>query len=190
VKGNLGEAICFAIGKAEDFSACISAVPNALNPFSQISRANIDIVWLHIGSSGADTWAALQEVKTTASSTLALANDLIAEYAQLFGTDPQFTLHTRLQAIANDLRYAQNASTSTASLVRGLAGRNPQTTSRVSLIPSLVHDRTTAPNPTPKMAGVRQAVIAQGWNAQSVVTWIVSIADLDARLGRLRAGRP
>ncbi len=70
-----------------------------------MSKPDIDIVWIQFGETGGDDRIVLQEVKTTGDSVLSLADNLISDYDKLFGTNPRFTLHTRLQDIKNKLEY-------------------------------------------------------------------------------------
>ena len=100
VKGNLGEFIAYRIGSSFIFTNQIIAdTANAADPLSRISRPDIDIVWLYFGKSASDDWAALQEVKTTGQSSLALADDLITDYDKLFGENLRLTLQTRLSVL-------------------------------------------------------------------------------------------
>ena len=92
-KGNLGEAVAACIGHhlnyddthwhtfAINLGACTDS----------ISRPDVDIVWLYLPDSHADL-AVLQEVKTTSSADLALADDLTNDYTKLFGNKPSLTL--------------------------------------------------------------------------------------------------
>ena len=96
IKGNLGEFIAHKVGESYVFTnQNIAFTANAWDPLSDISRPDLDIVWLHFGTTPADDWAAIQEVKTTGQSTLVLADDLIQDYEKLFAENPRFTLRTR-----------------------------------------------------------------------------------------------
>ena len=100
VKGNLGEFIAYRIGEDYVFTnVTIAHAANAWDPLSQISRPDVDIVWLYFGSAEADDWAALQEVKTTGQASMGLADSLITDYEKLFGENLQVTLQTRLGAL-------------------------------------------------------------------------------------------
>ena len=102
VKGNLGEFIAYCIGTTYVFTnVTISPTANAWEPLSDISRPDIDIIWLYFGDTEADDWAALQEVKTTGGASLQLADSLISDYDKLFGENVRFTLQTRLGALKN-----------------------------------------------------------------------------------------
>ena len=102
--------------------------------------SEIDIVWIRFGATTDDDVAVLQEVKTTGSPLLTLADSLIRDYDKLFGTDPHFTLHTRLQDIKNKLGY-EHGRPELCPRMTELAGQSPHvTTSEV------------IPNPCPRAA--------------------------------------
>jgi hypothetical protein len=71
-QGNLGETIAFCVGAfighvgGQDLR-CFAA--NAFNPFSGISRSEIDLFWVGFANSAADDFAIHQEVKTTYGTT-------------------------------------------------------------------------------------------------------------------------
>ena len=98
VKGNLGEFIAYSIGKSYVFTNLANAYgANTWAPLSDISRPDLDIVWLHFGSTEADDWAALQEVKTTGGASLGLADSLISDYEKLFGENLQLRFKRALE---------------------------------------------------------------------------------------------
>ena len=70
---------------------------NAWDPLSSISRPDIDIVWAYFGELPDGDWVALQEVKTTVTNSLSIADNLIEDYDKLFGENPKLTLRTRLE---------------------------------------------------------------------------------------------
>lgn len=154
LKGNLGETITFCIGYWYVFNSSHdhSFAANALNPFGGISKADIDIVWIHFGETGDEDMAILQEVKTTADSSLSLADGLISDYDKLFGTDPRFTLHMRLHGIKNIIEYGPKRP-DLFPRVQELAGQSPQTSPRVQLFPTLVQERH-ASDPQTKMLAI------------------------------------
>lgn len=124
VKGNLGEFIAYRIGEGYVFTnVTIAHAANAWDPLSQISRPDVDIVWLYFGNTEADDWAALQEVKTTGQASLGLANHLITDYEKLFGENLQVTLQTRLGALKNKLD--QQGQGYLSSRVTALGGPSP-----------------------------------------------------------------
>lgn len=160
VKGNLGESIAFYVAHQYIFNAYHAFAANALNPLSKISRPGIDIVWIHFnGTSGKDV-AVLQEVKTTDDLTLSLADNLIKDYDKLFGTNPAFTLHTRLQAIKNEIEYKLKQP-DLCPRISELAGQSPQTSPHVRLLPTLVHERNGS-DPRMKMIAIRTTLCSKG----------------------------
>ena len=187
VKGNLGEFIAYSVGETYAFiNGVLAFDANAWAPLSEISRPDLDIVWLYFGPSPADDWAALQEVKTTGLSSLALADDLIKDYDKLFAEDPRFTLRTRLDGLKNRLEHLQMANL--APRLTDLGGIGPSQSRGINLVPTLIHD--AAHDSSAKMAVVRQALIVRGWSAPSLYCWAIKLGDLDARLTRLSRGQP
>jgi len=160
---------------------------NALNPFRKISKPEIDIVWIRFGATTDDDVAVLQEVKTTGSPLLTLADSLIRDYDKLFGTDPHFTLHTRLQDIKNKLEY-EHGRPELCPRMTELAGQSPQTSPQVRLFPTLVHERHES-DPQTKMLAIRETLCGKGWARQVVQSWAIGFVDLNDRLIRLAQGR-
>jgi hypothetical protein len=189
LKGNLGETITFCVGYWYVFNGshvhAFSA--NALNPFGGISKADIDIVWIHFGETGDDDMAILQEVKTTGEPSLSLADGLINDYDKLFGTDPRFTLHMRLQGIKNAIEY-EHKRPDLCPRMAELAGQSPHTSSRVLLCPTLVHERH-ASDPQTKMLAIRETLCGKGWARKAVQPWAIGFFDLNERLLRLAMGQ-
>ncbi len=185
-KGNLGEFIAYRIGEGFVFTnATIAHTANAWDPLSQISRPDVDIVWLHFGDTETDDWAALQEVKTTGAPTLRLADDLITDYDKLFGENLRLTLQTRLGALKNKLE--QQGQRALSPRLTALGGPSPDRARGIRLIPTLLHDATH--NSLTKMSVVRQVLIGRGWSSDVVECWSVGLADLDDRLTRLARGQ-
>lgn len=188
VQGNLGECCCLLIGREQDFAGFFCHAANAFNPLQDISRSEIDIVWVALAPNPIEDLAILQEVKTTGGHDLDYATSLVTDYEKLFGSDPALTLNTRLAAVANTIEYGTILSTPHADRIRLLAQRTPQATSNVMLLPSVVYDRTLVTDPQPKMAAVRQSIVSAGWDPPWVESWAVGIGDLLSRLSRLKAG--
>lgn len=138
LKGNLGESIAFHVGRAYAFGEGRVRVfaPNALNPFSRIASAGVDIVWVLFSDNPALDLAILQEVKTTGDPSLPVVDVLLEDYDKLFGTSPSLTLWSRLSAIRAQLRFAQNEP-DLAKRVLLLAGNSPITSPRIKLKLSL-----------------------------------------------------
>jgi hypothetical protein len=189
LKGNLGETITFCVGYwyVFDSSHVKAFAANALNPFGGISKPDIDIVWIRFGATGIDDMAILQEVKTTGDSALSLADNLISDYDKLFGTNPRFTLHMRLQDIKNKLEY-EHRQPELCPRVSELAGQSPQTSPQVQLLPTLVHERLGS-DPHTKMLAIRETLYGKGWSRRAVQPWAIGLFDLNTRLLRLAMGQ-
>ena len=186
VKGNIGEFIAYRIGKNYVFTNVkIAHAANAWDPLSEISRPDVDIVWLHFGSTEDDDWAAIQEVKTTGEASLRIADDLITDYKKLFGENLRLTLQTRLGALKNKLD--QQGQGHLSSRVTALGGPAPNQASGIRLVPTLLHD--SAHNSSVKMVAVRQALIGLGWSTSVVECWSIALGELDKRLIRLALGQ-
>ena len=78
-KGNLGECIAFLIARDNGHGEAMSFAPNGLKPTHNISRPEIDIVWLFLEDAPAEDYAVLQEVKTTGASNPDYADQLIVD---------------------------------------------------------------------------------------------------------------
>ena len=182
----MGEFIAYKICGTYVFTNQVIAIDaNAWNPLSQSSRPDVDIVWLYFDPSSANDWAALQEVKTTGQSSLALADGLITDYEKLFAEDPRFTLRTRLDGLKNRLDHLQMGTL--VPRLTALGGVNPSQSVGINIIPTLIHD--AAHDSSAKMAVVRQALLVRGWSAPSVDCWSIKLDDIDARLTRLARGQ-
>ena len=186
VKGNLGEFIAYNIGETYVFTNVkIKYTANASTPLSEISRPDIDIVWLYFGNTPADDWTALQEVKTTGEASLRLADRLITDYDKLFGEKLQLTLQTHLGALKN--RLEQQGHGQYCSRITALGGPSPDQARGIRILPTLLHD--AAHDSSAKMAVIRQALIGKGWTADAVRCWSVALGDIDHRLTRLARGQ-
>lgn len=187
LRGNLGESIGFCVAYWHGYSGCRAYPANATRPFRPNSAIDFDIVWLDLADDPKDDAATLQEVKTTSGPSLGYADNLIDDYDKLFGTNPRLTLWTRLQDIKNKLEF-EALEPGLCGRVSALAGGSPRTSSRIRLIPTLVHERAGT-DPQTKMLAIRQTLIGRGWAAGSVEGWAIGLADLDDRLVRLATGR-
>lgn len=186
-KGNLGESIAFRIARGDGFDGLYVFPANALSPLKPISRPDIDIVWLHLGTDQSQDYAVLQEVKTTGSAGLAYADRLLDDYDKLFAFNTDLSIHTRLQDIKNDLEFRHKLPLKMCARVNLLAGDGPQTSLRLKLIPTLVH--TAESNPVEKMVAINTALLGRGWVSGQVHPWAVGLSTLDDRLLRLAMGR-
>src|SRR5438045_819661 len=70
--GNLGEFITFFVGKNQPFADARPMLANALAPLTQISRPDVDIMWLVLPDQQTlqSDFVVIQEVKTTCASNL------------------------------------------------------------------------------------------------------------------------
>lgn len=185
-KGNLGEFAALNIGK-QAFQNCLVIAANAHNPLSDISRSDIDLMWLGYGASSQDDFAVVQEVKTTVNASLSYANELIRDYDKLFNTDPLCTLQSRCGYAANVLA-GFGYSTDVICRTRALGGISATTSPKIRLCPTLVHEKNGA-DPTTKLLAVRSTIIgAGGWNGSAVRCWSISLENLEQRFARLSWG--
>ena len=185
VKGNLGEFIAYGIGKNYVFTSVeIASGANTTDPLANISKPDVDIVWLNIGETQTDDWAVFQEVKTTGDASLGLADALFTDYEKLFGEDVRLTLQARLGALKNKLDQMGQGHLSPR--VTQLTAPSPELASRIYLVPTLLHDARN--DPSAKMVAVRQSLIGHGWNADSVQCWSVAMGEIDDRLSRIAQG--
>ena len=186
IKGNLGEFIAYKIGREYAFTE-ISAVSgaNTTDPLADISRPDVDIVWLNIGQNQTDDWAVLQEVKTTGEPSLRLADLLISDYDKLFGENVSLTLPSRLTVLKNKLEQLGQGHLS--SRITALTAPSPDLANRIRLIPTLLHDGEN--DPSAKMVSVRQALIGRGWLPAAVECWSIAIGEIDERLGQIAKGK-
>jgi hypothetical protein len=187
VRGNLGEFIALRIAQ-KTFSATQTFAPNAIQPLNSASISGVDLTYLmfHANDSSLDM-AFIQEVKTTGQSSLAYADKLIVDYDKLFGTNVNFTLESRLQAISNSLEIERQRPDLVARVIE-LNGTTAQSCPRIRLIPTLVHERSGT-QPVQKMIAIRQAIASKGWPSASIEAWAVALTDLDQRLIRLARGQ-
>ena len=185
--GNLSEFIGFCIGKETDFAGCYVFAANAGTPLSDIATNGLDIVWLWFDHDPRKDFGVLQEVKATTQAELNYATNLVNDYRKLFGTDLQFTLQSRVQAIKNELEYKVKRP-DLCTRADALAGVSPASCPGISLVPTLVHDLASKP-PVPKLLAVRTAIAALGWPTGAVIPWSVALSDLESWLLRLACGQ-
>jgi hypothetical protein len=187
LRGNLGETITFCLGRWQVFGTdCLGHFANALRPFSGKSNPELDLLWVYFGASPKDDWAALQEVKTTGANTIAYASNLIDDYDKLFATNPRLTLHTRIQDFKNRLQYEQNRPDAILDRVTRLFAVSPKTSTKIRLLPTVVHDRT-AQDVVSTMLAIRDTLINREWS--NVESWAINLSQLDQRLMRLAGGK-
>lgn len=188
LKGNLGEAISFCVGVWNNFSGYRPFPANAFNPLNTISKSEIDIVWILFDEIAANDIAVVQEIKTTSDSSFGLADRLVNDYDQLFGTAPKFTLRTRLDSIKSEVEFKLQRP-DLLQRVDQLAGNSPGTSPKIMLVPTLVHDRQ-GNNPQTKMVAIRSTLCSasKGWSSSAVTAWAISLTNLNSRLVRLAMG--
>ena len=187
IRGNLGEFIAYHIGRNHVLPQRMEAhAANAWDPLSSISRPDIDIVWAYFGELPDGDWVALQEVKTTVTNSLSIADNLIEDYDKLFGENPKLTLRTRLGGLKN--RLDQQGRGHLAPRLTEIGGPpTPGGARGVRLVPTLVHD--SALDSSTKMAAVRQGLIGKGWLPESIRCWSIQLDNINQRLTRLSRGQ-
>jgi hypothetical protein len=190
LRGNLGESIAFCVSHWHD---CEGHWPNAVNayrPLSPSSAIDIDILWVYFAPKAEDDYAIIQEVKTTSGLDLSYGNTLLADYEKLYGTDPGLTLRSRLKPLKKQIFYQSlnGNGKELSERLTALAGKSPQTSPKIRLRPSLVHE-LNGTNPQPKMTWIRNSLIGRGWTADLIEAWSIGLSDLDDRLHRLATGK-
>ena len=185
-KGNLGEFIAYCIGRHHIHPPAVSAYgENTYNPLGDISNSGLDIKWLNIGQTPATDWISIQEVKTTGSDSLSLADGLITDYDKLFGQNLKFTLRTRLNQFKTQLE--QQGRHELVPRITELGGPRAEQARGIHLAPTLLHNASL--DSTTKMAAVRQAIIGQGWPPQTVECWSIQLDDIDTRFTQISKGQ-
>jgi hypothetical protein len=187
LRGNVGESIAFCVAywHGYDRYRCIPA--NAWRPFNPNSAIDFDLTWLHFDDGPTQDFATLQEVKTTGVRKLQLADDLVDDYDKLFGDNPRVTLASRFQYVKNKLEYEYHQP-SLVDRLNAMLGNSPQTSTRLRLLPTLVHERNGT-DPQAKMLAVRQTLLGRGWAPNAVEAWSIALSDLNQRVVRLAIGR-
>lgn len=183
-RGNLGEFISLHIAIAGAFNKMEKFAPNALQPFSPISGAGLDLIYVYFDPVSEDNdLLYIQEVKTTAAENLNYLNNLGNDYKKLFSTDMCLTLQTRIQCLANSFELERN-NDAYAERVYRLGATAANECSRVRLIPTGVHALGVG-NPVRKMLAIRSDIAAFGWNQANIESWAIALSDLEDRLLRL-----
>jgi hypothetical protein len=187
LQGNLGEFIAFFVGEAAYGLPCIA--PNALAPLSNISRPDLDIVWLSFSSTAdSEDLAILQEVKTTLSSTYSYATALLDDYNKFFEVDPATTLASRLTVVANQLEFGPMRNRALAQRVLKMIGTSPDNCPQIRITPTLVHDLSGG-QPNSQMNLIRTALVTgKRWPPASVSAWAIGLSQLGLRLQKLLQG--
>lgn len=188
-KGNIGEFICYRLGKIHYYSGSEyrSYPANAHFPLSRISKPEFDIVWILFAKNEKNDCMILQEVKTTGKANLAIANKLVEDYKKLFDTDPNFTLSSRIQAIKNALTEGEHRPDLARRLNKFLATK-PQQCSNCIIVPSLVHEKKKA-NPKQKLSEIEPKLRALGWDQGKIRFVSVALTKLETRLLHIARGK-
>jgi len=178
LKGNLGECIAFccmefAFGRLPH---CLAA--NALKTLSNISRPGIDLLWIGFAPDPSDDFMIQQEVKTTTDLSLAYASALLTDYRKSFGSDPNVTLNTHLQAFKSKLKYEWRRP-DLVDRVNALQAPTPKQADRLLIFPTLVHDANSE-DPVLKLTAIEMELTASGW--QKIKTWSIAFNGLENHL--------
>lgn len=189
VFGNVGELIAFRIGRERiqtNGGELVAHAPNVDAPLIDRSRDGVDIVWLHFAEHPSGDWVVLQEVKATADPGLGHAATLLNDYQKLFGTDPRLTLRSRLNGLKAWLSL-QLDRPQLATRLTGLGGSSPSEATRVRVLPTFVHEASTA-DPAGRMVLIRQSMLGLGWPDEAIYCWAVGLEDFATRIDQLVHG--
>ncbi|WP_156828773.1 hypothetical protein [Rhizobium sp. 42MFCr.1] len=188
IKGNLGEFIALHVALGGPYGAMQKHIGNALQPLSRISGPGLDLIYVHFDAfdSSLDRLY-IQEIKTTGDVGLGYLDNLKSDYKKLFAPDPQFTLQTRISALANKFELEQN-NAGYAERVIKLGGTTPQESVRVQLMPTGIHDLASS-DPVAKMLMIRSSIMGFGWNSVQIEPWSIGLSSLEKRLLRLLKGQ-
>ena len=148
----------------------------------------MDIVWLSLGTDLTPDLIFLQEVKTTGTESLSIADGLVVDYRKLFGDDITVTLQTRLQSIECKLRFEHHdidAANRFGLLIEDIS--SPQTATMVHLVPTLFHG-TNQQAAAIKLLAVRTSLEEFGWRASAIRPWTILLENLDSHIERLARG--
>lgn len=188
-KGNLGEFASLHVALLTTLQPFMNFADNATNPLQNISSAGIDIIYAYFDANNpAHDKLYIQETKTTGNPNMVYANKLVDDYKKLFGDDIDFTLHSRLQVLANKLEFSLQQP-QLVNRVLQMGATTPQTCNNIYLLPTAVHEKNGS-QPIQRMLAIKTSIAAFGWSAAAIWPWAISISDLDARLQRLARGLP
>lgn len=188
-KGNLGECLALVVGKAGQFSgrAVRPVAANCAVPLAGNSRTGLDLSWLYLDpadSSKDHIW--IQETKTTASlSDAAYIRSLRVDAEKLFGDETALSLEARLGAIAFEME-CHPETRHFGPRIRALSARSANAVTRVTLLPTGVHDLRL--DSILSLEEVRVSIVALGWREDRVAPVSISLLDLEQRLHRVARG--
>jgi hypothetical protein len=178
LKGNLGECIAFCCAMLEWNPAPHCLAANAFKTLGNISRSEIDLLWIGFGQTAQDDFVIHQEVKTTTALNLAYSVSLLDDYKKSFGPDPYLTLNTHLQAVKSKLKYEWQRP-DLVNRVNALQSHSPAAAHRLTIVPTLVHD-IQSEDPIPKLAAVEAELKTAGW--LKIEAWSIGFDGLEAHL--------
>ena len=99
-QGNLGEFITLCIGKDAAYIGAYMFPANAFDPLQDISKSDIDIIWLYISDNNPkDDFVVIQEVKTTVAPNLNYADTLVQDYDKLFDINPKWSYPASVESL-------------------------------------------------------------------------------------------
>lgn len=187
-KGNLGEFIALRVAREGNLGAAETFAANAVNPLNPISISGLDLSYfLFNDEDPAKDLLFIQETKTTSGVDLSYGDNLIKDYAKLFGIDVTTTLQTRLQVICNQIELERNKE-HLCERVLLLGGELAEQCSRTVLLPTIVHEKHGT-NPVSKLLAIREAIASQGWPIRNIAPWSIAFCDLEQRLTRIARGQ-
>jgi hypothetical protein len=182
--GNLGEAITFLVGSTDRFSEPhIFALGSALTPFNPSALTGVDITILYLDPNGvvANDRLFIQEVKTTGLANLDYSKALIGDYLKLLDTTvPTLSLMSRVSALKCKLRWEHRFSPAQLQRVEDLAQVLPADCTRLRLLPTLIHDRSS--NAVTPLTHVMTEIQKQGWPTGCIEAWSISLTQLNSSL--------
>ena len=183
--GNLGEAITFLVGMTDRFSEepFVYALGSAMTPFNPSALTGVDITIVYLDPNGviANDRLFIQEIKTTAASSLDYSKALIGDYQKLLDTTiPTLSLMSRVSALKCKLRWEHRFTLDKLKRVEDLAQVTAAECTRVRLLPTLIHDR--ASDPVSALTYVMTEIQRQGWPAGCVEAWSISMSRLSESL--------
>jgi len=187
-KGNLGEATTLLIGIEHDFKDLMPFSSNGWGPTLGISRPEMDIVWIEFAEEPGEDRIYLQEVKTTGTEGLSIADGLVVDYRKLFEDDVTVTLQTRLQSIECKLRFEHQDADSADRIGRIINDiRSPETAVAIFLIPTILHG-VNQRDAIIKLLAIRTSLEALGWPVSTIRPWTILLDNIDSHMERLAKG--
>jgi hypothetical protein len=151
---------------------------NAFKTLSDISRPEIDLLWIGFGQTPEQDFIIQQEVKTTTSMSLAYSAKLLDDYKKSFGRNPNLTLNTHLHEVKSRLKY-EWGHPELVGRINALQAATPKQADHLTIIPTLVHDLNSE-DPVPKLAGIEAELSAAGW--KQIETWAIGFNGLTGHL--------